>query len=62
MINDNLNIAKPAGLEEILIDTTTLRFTAQCEDKTGALLRLLVSTKPGGSFLEIGTGTGVSTC
>ena len=31
------------------------------EPKTGALLRLLASSKRGGRFLEIGTGTGVGT-
>ena len=29
---------------------------------TGALLRLLVSSKPNGNILELGTGTGLSTC
>lgn len=28
--------------------------------QTGSLLRTLVSSKPGGSFLELGTGTGLS--
>ena len=31
-------------------------------NQVGALLRLMASMKPGGRLLEIGTGTGVSTC
>lgn len=62
MLNDNLNIVRPKGLDAMLAETAALGFTMQCEDKTGALLRLLAATKPGGTFLEIGTGTGVSTC
>jgi predicted O-methyltransferase YrrM len=31
------------------------------EPKTGSLLRTLAASKPGGRFLEIGTGTGVGT-
>jgi predicted O-methyltransferase YrrM len=62
MLNDNLNLARPAGLDALLAATAALGFTMQCEDKTGALLRLLAATKPGGRLLEIGTGTGVSAC
>jgi len=62
MINDNLNIKKPDNLENILFDTIAIQFTALCEEKTGALLRALSASKPNGRFLEIGTGTGVSTC
>jgi predicted O-methyltransferase YrrM len=32
------------------------------EPKTGTLLRTLAASKSGGSFLELGTGTGVGTC
>lgn len=31
------------------------------EPRTGALLRTLAATKPGGRFLELGTGTGIGT-
>jgi predicted O-methyltransferase YrrM len=31
------------------------------EPRTGAMLRVLASSKPGGRFLELGTGTGIST-
>jgi predicted O-methyltransferase YrrM len=36
-------------------------FEMACKDRTGALLRTLAATKPGGSLLELGTGTGVGT-
>jgi predicted O-methyltransferase YrrM len=36
-------------------------FDLVSEPMTGCLLRTLVSSKPGGSFLELGTGTGAAT-
>ena len=35
-------------------------FTQSSQTKTGVLLRTLAASKPGGSFLELGTGTGIS--
>lgn len=32
------------------------------DEKTGSLLRTLVSSKPAGNFLELGTGIGASLC
>ncbi|MBF6370302.1 class I SAM-dependent methyltransferase [Nocardia puris] len=34
-------------------------FQMSCTDRTGALLRTLAATKPGGRILELGTGVGV---
>jgi predicted O-methyltransferase YrrM len=34
-------------------------FPMSCEVRTGALLRVLAASKPGGRFLELGTGYGV---
>ena len=51
----------PAALEAILADTAALGFTMASEPKTGALLALLAASKPGGHFLELGTGTGLGT-
>ena len=51
----------PAALAAILEDTGRLGFTMASEPKTGSLLRSLAASKPGGRFLELGTGTGVGT-
>jgi predicted O-methyltransferase YrrM len=61
MINDNLNLKPPVLLETIVSSTRNIGFSAMCEEKTGSLLKTLAGSKPGGNFLEIGTGTGVST-
>jgi predicted O-methyltransferase YrrM len=52
---------RPAGLEDILRDTETLRFDMSSEPRVGAMLAALVASKPGGRFLELGTGTGHGT-
>lgn len=51
----------PPELESVEFDTRESGFTMPSERKTGALLRTLASSKPGGQFLELGTGTGLST-
>ena len=51
----------PAALEAILADTAAHGFTMASEPKTGALLAALAASKPGGLFLELGTGTGLGT-
>ena len=57
--SDNLKL--PNVLGRIQADTAALRFQMASEPLTGALLRTLAATKPAGRFLELGTGTGVST-
>ena len=52
----------PLALESIEVDTKNSGFTMPSERKTGSLLQVLAATKPGGRFLELGTGTGLSTC
>ena len=52
----------PSALEPILSDTRDLAFTMASESRTGAFVRALAASKPGGRFLELGTGTGVGTC
>ncbi|MGB7264056.1 MAG: class I SAM-dependent methyltransferase [Terracidiphilus sp.] len=54
-------IQEPAAMAEILAETAKLDFTMASEPKTGALLRVLAASKPGGRLLELGTGTGVGT-
>ena len=51
----------PAGLAEILSDTEAAGFQMASAERTGALLRMLAATKPGGRLLELGTGTGAAT-
>ena len=60
-MDDASNVQPPAALEGILAASATLGFTLSCDTLTGALLRTLAASKPGGRFLEIGTGTGAST-
>ena len=51
----------PEVLAAIHVDTDALGFQLASEPKTGSLLRALAASKPGGRFLELGTGTGVGT-
>ncbi len=50
----------PKPLAAILDDTAASGFQLSCDERTGCLLRTLAVSKPGGNFLELGTGTGVS--
>jgi predicted O-methyltransferase YrrM len=52
---------KPAAVDDILNETEALGFTMTSEPKVGALLAAVAATKPGGRFLELGTGTGHGT-
>lgn len=51
----------PKNLEAIEKDTVQSGFTMPSERKTGSLLKALAASKAGGRFLELGTGTGLST-
>jgi len=53
--------ALPESWREIGARTAALGFAMPSEPDTGAMLRLLAATKPGGSLLELGTGTGLAT-
>ncbi len=52
----------PAALDAIRRDAERIRFPFSSGPLTGALLRTLAASKPGGSLLEIGTGVGAGTC
>jgi predicted O-methyltransferase YrrM len=54
-------ISAPTRLAEIAAATTEIQFSMSSEPLVGALLRTLAATKPGGHFLELGTGTGIAT-
>jgi predicted O-methyltransferase YrrM len=60
-MNDDENIKLPPRLPQIMSETTRLKFAMASDPLTGSLLRTLAATKPGGDFLELGTGTGVAT-
>ena len=51
----------PPQLEQIERATVELGFSMASERDTGALLRVLASSKPAGGILELGTGTGIAT-
>jgi 2-hydroxychromene-2-carboxylate isomerase/predicted O-methyltransferase YrrM len=53
--------ARPSALPAIERDTAAVGFDMASDRATGALLRMLAAAKPGGRFLEIGTGTGLAT-
>jgi len=51
----------PKAYKQIDQSTVELGFTMASDVLTCSLLRTLASTKPSGRFLELGTGTGLST-
>ena len=60
-MNDRKQIIFPPALEKIQTESEALGFSMISEPLTGSLLRTLAASKPGGMFLELGTGTGAST-
>jgi predicted O-methyltransferase YrrM len=54
------DIILPESFEEIQKMSDEIQFSMPSDLQTGSLLRTLVGSKPGGSFLELGTGTGLS--
>lgn len=60
-MNDSALVAAPPALAAILNETERLGFGMPSEPLVGALLRVLAASKPGGRFLELGTGTGIAT-
>ena len=54
------NIKLPHCYNSILHESKEVNFSMPSDLKTGSLLRTLVSSKPCGKFLELGTGTGLS--
>jgi predicted O-methyltransferase YrrM len=60
-MEDMAYIACPATLYALDTRSKAAHFGMPSEPLLGALLRVLVASKPGGRFLELGTGTGIST-
>jgi len=52
---------QPEAIRGIVSDTEAIAFNMISEAKVGSLLATLAASKPGGRFLEIGTGTGHGT-
>lgn len=53
-------IKSPANYVKIQEESAAINFSMPSDMQTGSLLRTLVSSKPNGRFLELGTGTGLS--
>ena len=60
-MNDTENLKEPAAVSAIWTDSKNIGFTMASDPLTGSLLRTLAASKPGGRFLELGSGTGLST-
>ena len=60
-MNDSDIRREPAAVADILADTAALGFNMASEPKVGSLRAVLAASKPGGRFLELGTGTGHGT-
>jgi predicted O-methyltransferase YrrM len=60
-MNDLHHLNEPKSLKEIDSDSRAAGFTMPSEPLTCAFLRTLAASKPSGKFLELGSGTGLST-
>ena len=60
-MNDLHNISEPKSIPSIWSDTRAAGFTMASEPLTCSLLRTLAASKPSSRFLELGSGTGLST-
>ena len=59
-LNEEKKFQFPPAYFEVLKATESLGFKMGSDVKTGNFLRTLAASKPGGRFLEMGTGTGLS--
>jgi predicted O-methyltransferase YrrM len=60
-MNDQNNLREPKSITAINVDGKSIGFAMPSEPLTCVLLRVLAASKPGGNFLELGSGTGLST-
>ena len=60
-MNDAINLNPPFVLKLIEAATNAIGFTMASDVLICSLLRTLAASKPAGKFLELGTGTGLST-
>ena len=61
VMEDLTYIGFPAALCALEEKSKAVHFGMPSEPLLGALLRVLAASKPGGRFLELGTGTGIAT-
>lgn len=50
----------PKGYNSLLDKSKEINFTMCSDELTGSFLKTIVSSKPGGNILELGTGTGLA--
>jgi len=60
-MNASINQSYPKTYSIIDAESRASGFTMASDPLTGTLLRTLAASKPAGKFLELGTGTGLST-
>jgi predicted O-methyltransferase YrrM len=60
-MDDTSAIQLPERYEAILARSRAVQFPMNSDLLTGSLLRTLAASKPGGTFLELGTGAGLGT-
>ncbi|WP_374012733.1 O-methyltransferase [Pseudoxanthomonas koreensis] len=60
-MNDSNNIREPEVITSIWHATREVGFSMASEPLTCSFLRTLAASKPGSKFLELGSGTGLST-
>jgi predicted O-methyltransferase YrrM len=60
-MNDHANLQEPEVIAAIWADTRASGFNMASEPLTCSLLRTLAASKPSARFLELGSGTGLST-
>ncbi len=61
-MNDKQNLNPPTLIPAIEKATEESGFNMASDHQTGSILRTLVASKNNGKVLELGTGTGLSTC
>lgn len=59
-MNDTEILKQPELYQELCLKSKEIGFTMPCDVYVGNLLKTLVSSKPKGHFLELGTGMGLS--
>lgn len=60
-MEDLSSLNEPQAIPALQVDTAAAGFTMVSDPLTCSLLRTLAVCRPGGKFLELGAGTGVST-